>query len=354
MQRSMMKVADSQRLWMEHLESLLACAGTERDLLSGPLSDHVCTALIAGCDNWIDEACSRWPQHGRLIRMTAESRSERVTVTRNGVTVHICLFVLALLFEFDEEVPVTQFEACLFPDANAAAALSCVPCRASMLFCPRAYRFEELRHVPLSRVQRAAMALAEGACDGAVPSLPASMQFRRRRTFLRYLSGHQLSHAAAPATHALALDIPVAQDLLTTLVRDRLGAAARVRALFDGTYFENLYAGLWEYQGARVGHLAAQARRELACDVQAVVDVWRTGPLHELSLAFCKPQAGPPSRTYTLLSIPGDPPQRSLDLVCRALREAGVERINAVDHPLPSSASRGKAARTETTLRLPI
>lgn len=322
--------------WMNTVERLLMSMpmGSPNELLveshTQALGHHLERALRIGSDAWIHEGCNRWPQHAGVIRRLAEDRSERVVVTRNGTSVCLSLFAVPLIFEFDDDVPASQFDARVFPLDSAAAvtdgATHYAP-HAACEFSPRAYRLEELRTIPLSAVRQAAFALAQGERTGQPASWPASLFYRRRRSYIRFLVGcyrhsQQTTERLAPRFEAQAT-----AEQLTAHTRRKLNASVRVKVLFDGTYHGSLFAGMWAYQETRVRDVTQNALQTARDPVEALTEWHEEGPWHELALSFLSADARVGGRSYVLSSRPGDLPRQSLDRLVRVVHSAGIQQV---------------------------
>jgi hypothetical protein len=352
--------ADEHGQWLSAVERLLMStpAGSPHDLQvqshREALGLYLEQALLKGSDAWINEGFKRWPQHVGVMRRLAEDRSERVAVTRNGTTICLSLFAVPLIFEFDDDVPASQFDARVFPHDSAESitreATRYAP-HANCEFSPRAYRLEELRTIPLSAIRQAAFALAQGERTGQPASWPASLFYRRRRSYIRYLIGCYRHNSQSAEHFAPRFEAEATAEQLTTHARQSLNASVRVTVLFDGTYHGSLFAGMWAYQEARVRDVTRSALRAAQAPVEALTEWHGDGPWHELALSFLSADPRVGGRSYVLSSRPGDLPLLSLGRLVNAIRGAG---IGCVKHRVGSPEAAPRPPMATPCVRLPI
>lgn len=342
MNKLFVRLADRERdQWMSTLAHMLTrvCKHGQGplDMDAEILGEHLEQALLQSHDSWIDQACLSWPEHAGAIRRQAEQLSERVSVTRHGTRTCLALFAVPLVFEFDDEIPSSQFDAHVLPADSGAAWARWAACAVAHLpkqmgvLSPRIYRLEELRNIPLSAVRQATFALSQGERAGQPASWPANLYYRRRRSYLRFLVGYHRTHHQARAGPSLEFDVAATEHRMSTHVKQALGTAARVKAFFDGSYHDCLYAGMWGYQEIRAREVTAHALRTAREPIEAVIE-WYAGEIgHELGLGFNCRHPHVKRRTYVLSSRPGDLPAQSIDRLSQVLQSAGIERIRRID-----------------------
>lgn len=329
--------ADELGQWLNTVEHLLISMpeGSHNELQvqshREALGLHLERALLIGSDAWINEGYKRWPQHVGVMRRLAEDRSERVVVTRNRTAIGLSLFAVPLIFEFDDDVPASQFDARVFPYDSAEPitreAIRCAP-HVDCQFSPRAYRLEELRTIPLSAIRQAAFALAQGERTGEPASWPANLFYRRRRSYIRYLIGCYRHNPQSAEHLAPRFEAEATVEQLIAYTRQSLNASVHVTVLFDGTYHSSLFAGMWAYQEARVRDVTRNALRTAQAPVEALTEWHGDGPWHELALSFISADTRVGGRSYVLSSRPGDLPLHSLGRLVNAIRSAGIGRVN--------------------------
>lgn len=314
--------------WTCRLEQLLLAHEPDR----GQLDAHIDQALLLSKDEWIDAARLRWPQHAQRILRSAERVSENLTISCDGVAIQLSLIAIPLLFEFDEEIPASLFEQCLFPKGNAHAIASGITAQAHFALAPHAYSYDQLAAVPLSRVRRTAQMLMEGNYSCEPPTKHRSPTYQRRSRYLRYLLGHHFSdgcNCAAPT-----LDSELSSHLIERCVALALGVRSKVRVIVDSGYHACLYQGLWRYQQSRICQVASDVLLKCGDQITTQINMIQYSLGHDLELGFTaleQPTLGPtgPKRTYLLRSRPGDSPEQSLELVAQSLRTAGLESVHS-------------------------
>lgn len=316
--------------WMTAVDELLHSANPFAGTAALALNDLLEQALHGQHDEWIHEAAGTWPHHASAFRKLAETCSEHAELP-HAEHAHLALFAVPLIFKFDEDIPTSQFDALVFPQGCGACLSSKLLAHhplSSLVLSSRAYRFEELRSVRLSAVHRAAHTLAQGQRVMQTPSLPADLCHRRRRSFLRVLIGFCSGPDALRAATVIS-DVNAAA-FISNHVRRTLGAQAETEVLFDGTYHESLYGGMWRYQECRVRELTCAALQALRPPHEAMLEWISGGIAPTLALSFAGGDARSEQRSYVLSTRPGDAPASSIDRMVNALASSGMTSIGSV------------------------
>jgi hypothetical protein len=226
--------------------------------------------LKKGSDATIDRAIEAAPSCAiaQTLQRAVEAASERVVIYRNGVGAELLLFAIPIITTF-QNVPESQFESAL----NGLNGLKNLATKikggrlelAKMALMPKLFRLDDLTTMPLSIVRELGINFGMTALNGGSewhPSITQKRSLKRSTAFLRFLVGQRqlFEHEDSVANECGVSER--LQGLTSEAIKRYLGLPCRVQALAMGSFYEDLYAGMWLYQETRLDQLArASAHR---------------------------------------------------------------------------------------------
>lgn len=307
--------------------------------------------LKKGADATIDRAIEAAPSCAiaQTLQRAVEAASERVVIYRNGVGAELLLFAIPIITTFEQNVPESQFESAL----NGLNGLKNLATKiksgrlelAQMALMPKLFRLDDLTTMPLSIVRELGINFGMTALNGGSewhPSITQKRSLKRSTAFLRFLVGQRqlFEHEDSVANECGVSER--LQGLTSEAMKRYLGLPCRVQALSMGSFYEDLYAGMWLYQETRLDQLArascAQTRRKKG--LEAMVVTYGRRHRFEMWLGFFAGNQAIGGHAYRLRSRPSEDPGGCVSRITGRLEAAGI-RANALTEVVPEERGVG-------------
>jgi hypothetical protein len=299
----------------------------EPNAAASQLSICVAARLDAGADGAIERAIQRSPSMavGRRIRCYAEALSERIERSQGRLKTSSCLFCIPIVLEYRSPESAIEFDNSLrwieqsnqmdgFPYARR-------PGDAATIILPHFFSFEELAGLHFSEIRSVTRLLAQSYSNAqkAVGSFQRRVRhIRPARSFIRYFVGHRITPAGQAETDGLEALCRWFEEGLEGF----FPAARQIRCFSSGSFFDDLYQGMYLYQNLRI----RQAVEELTLAVRSsdgIAAVLRIGS-GLLQVAFFHEGQLWQHHGYSLRMRPGENPIRFAARVKKLLMNCGV------------------------------
>jgi hypothetical protein len=308
--------------------------------------------LTSRSDSTIEQAIEAAPSCGiaQTLQRAAEAASERVVIYRDGIRAELSLFAIPIIATFEQNVPESQFESAV-SGLNGLKGLATKmkdgrldP--AQMTLLPTLFRLDDLNIMPLSIVRERGISFCTGAVNGGIEWHPSATQMwglKRSTAFLRFMVGQRqvFEHEDRIANEDGVCEH--LHDITSEAIKCYLGLPCHVQALYTGSFYEGLYAGMWVYQETRLDHLVRATCAETRRNKRLEARVMTYGSRHrfEMWIGFFAGDQPIGGHAYRLRSRPSEDPGGCVSRITSRLEAAGI-KANALTEVVPTERRFGQ------------
>lgn len=300
---------------------------------------HVADELLGKRCDWVLDGAtlqSTSVEAAQLLRHASEQASERIARSEHGrTTATRSLFAIPFLFDLSDTVGESPFDAFLQNiDWLHVRAL----CDRRVVLVKHWLHVADFLGAPLSTIKQCAMAIeSEPAISShtnarGLRASPFPQEVRRPRlgkSYVRYLVGTQPLNDDGSDPRARELNVSKLQDYLAEVLT-RAGISYNgIGALYNGTFHDAFYIGMWRYQNLRLSQLASQLAAEHR---QVQAEVRTQGNRLRLTPQVSFLTQGRPLTAYALSARPVENFDRCASRIRETLTQSGIgETKHVVD-----------------------